>query len=298
MRAADIKIRISACILVVGMCLGAALTLLLWLGAPAWLYQALRWIGWAGVTILGGRLVLRASRHRAVALLAVAAAVSVIYLFPQVLGPGCGGLPRAFALDEDCRFKCTKWSPCPSGHCCDDGKIVCTVEDEPPPLVPPSISASLNCTQWGGNGWCVGDETLELSASDPQGQSVLISGDVAGNTFACPSGNTCPVPLQNGSGAIHYKVTSATALTASGSTIWSLDNDTPAIHGNLSGSSGTNGWFLSNVLISASADDPTSGVAALEYSFDGINWIAYTAPVEISDGRYTVYFRATDNAGN
>jgi len=69
----------------------------------------------------------------------------------------------------------------------------------------------------------------------------------------------------------------------------------------LSGTSGNNGWFKSDVEVTLVATDNEggSGVARTEYSFDGLNWNPYTAPFVVStEGTTTVYYRSTDNAGN
>jgi hypothetical protein len=63
---------------------------------------------------------------------------------------------------------------------------------------------------------------------------------------------------------------------------------------------GSNGWYTSDVTVSLTVYDNVSGVAKTEYSLDGgTAWQTYTAPVTFSqDGRYTVSYRSTDNAGN
>jgi hypothetical protein len=165
---------------------------------------------------------------------------------------------------------------------------------------PPSISGRVICDQWGQNGWCVGnEETLSLTASDPQSEAVQISGSVAGNPFTCPKRQTsCSFPLPNGSGTIKYMVRSVTTLTDAGSTSWALDNTAPQINGSLNGTPGNNNWFISNTTVSASAVDGTSGLAVFEYSLDNAAYTAYTAPISFSDGAHTLAFRAVDLAGN
>ncbi len=69
----------------------------------------------------------------------------------------------------------------------------------------------------------------------------------------------------------------------------------------LSGSLGNNGWYNSNVQVTLTATDNIggSGVNKIEYSFDDVIWIKYTAPLNISnEGIKTVYYRSTDNASN
>ena len=67
----------------------------------------------------------------------------------------------------------------------------------------PSVSSDLNCSAWGNNNWCVGSLSLGLTATEPQGLDVLISGDVDGTVFACQTGTgstSCSIPLPEGQG--------------------------------------------------------------------------------------------------
>jgi hypothetical protein len=68
----------------------------------------------------------------------------------------------------------------------------------------------------------------------------------------------------------------------------------------LAGTEGNNGWYVSDVQVSLSAEDECgSGEKVIEYSFDNTNWSTYTVPVPVAvEGETTVYYRSTDNAGN
>ena len=134
------------------------------------------------------------------------------------------------------------------------------------PADPPSIDAELTCDLWGDNSWCAGSLILDLTAVEPQGQDVMISGEVDGTTFAClasPATSTCSVPLPEGSGSASFTATSASGLTASGSSPYQHDSVQPQIDGWLNGTNGNNGWFVSSIDINASASDPApaSGMA-------------------------------------
>ena len=231
-------------------------------------------------------------------------------LIPAV--PGAGAQCAA-----ECEVTvCLDWDPNPCGThewdigCCleygtecDPG---CSVDPDPgdgggggPSYQPPTISHVLNCSNSGVNGWCVGSLTLDLSASDPQGQTIIISGDIAGTPFACPNGQTtCPVPLPEGTGTANYRVDSATGLSAAGSTTYQLDATTPQINGNISGSIGTFDWFVTQAVSSASASDSLSGIASFEVSVDAAPYTNYQSPITFSDGVHTIQYRAYDNAGN
>lgn len=163
---------------------------------------------------------------------------------------------------------------------------------------PPTISHVLTCSNTGNNGWCIGTLNLDLTASDPQGQTLVISGTVNGVAFACPSGQTtCSIPLPEAAGTATYKVDSATGLSASGSTSYQLDVTTPQIDGSINGSSGNSGWYTSQTSVSALASDALSGLASFEVNADNAGWASYS-DTTFTDGMHTIQFRAIDNAGN
>ncbi len=172
---------------------------------------------------------------------------------------------------------------------------------------PPTISHVLTCTQNGSNGWCMGNLSLDLTASDPQGSQVVISGDVNPSTgsgqvvaFACPAGNTtCSVPLPEGAGNINYRVDAATTgLSAAGTTTYLLDSSTPQLNGSVSGVAGTGGWYKSNVSLTVAASDAVSGIASTIVAVDSDPQTAYSTPIVLTDGIHTVTLSATDNAGH
>jgi len=205
---------------------------------------------------------------------------------------------------------CVDWDPNPCGTnpwdigCCLAYATECDpgCDVEPPPLdnQPPAISHILNCTQNGSNGWCIGNLSLDLTASDPQGSQVVISGDVNGTAFVCPTGNTtCSVPLPEGAGSTNYKVdASSTGLFATGATNYLLDSSTPQLNGSVSGVVGTNNWYKSNVTLSVVSSDLISGIMSATVSVDGGAPTAYSTPIVLTDGIHTVTLLATDNAGH
>ncbi len=165
---------------------------------------------------------------------------------------------------------------------------------------PPAISHVLTCTQPGANGWCMGNLSLDLTASDPQGSQVIISGDVNGIAFACPVGaTTCAIPLSEGAGNANYRADAATTgLFATGTTTYLLDSSTPQLNGSVSGVVGTGGWYKSNVTLSVISSDLVSGIASTTVTVDGGPQTVYSAPIVLTDGVHTVALSATDNAGH
>ena len=259
-------------------------------------------------------------------ILAAASLIVLYHLSPLAPAWKCFGkqlyVGTANAAGKNCKTVCTNnklkpcggWSSCwnknvscsssgidqdgrPCQGCCFSCNVVC--DPEPDPDRPPTISGSINCSQWGSNGWCVGNELLNLTASDPQGYTLTITGKIGGTPFTCAAGNTCSKPLPDGNGTINYTVTaSQSGKSASGSTAWKRDTTPPAVAQLIPSPTGSNGWFNTvPVIISAGGSDAMSGLASAQVSANGGGvWQSNTSLD--SDGVYTVDFKAVDNAGN
>jgi hypothetical protein len=205
-------------------------------------------------------------------------------LYPEGAFASCG----AGGTGTNCQTGC-----CSAGAC-----VVCPPREEEDR--PPNITATLNCPQPGMNGWCLGSLSIDLSAADPQGYSVLISGTFAGNPFACPVGNTtCSIPVTaEGEGTITYRVDSSSGLFNSEATSYKLDLTTPELNGSISGATGNNNWYRSNAILEIGASDPISGIASITTTVDGVGPSAYTSPITLTDGIHSVLITASDQAGN
>jgi hypothetical protein len=164
----------------------------------------------------------------------------------------------------------------------------------PTPL-PPVITGQVVCDLWGDALWCRGDEVLELFASDPQGYAVTIQGDLNGEPFTC--GSSCSLSLPEGVGTANYTAISESGRTASGSSTWQRDGTPPTINWVLPLVDGRNGWYVSQVEVSATASDGISGLYSLEGSPDGGGtWSNF--PFQLSDGTHEIQAHARDAAGN
>jgi len=169
-----------------------------------------------------------------------------------------------------------------------------TPSPTPTPL-PPQIIGVVVCDLWGDAGWCRGNETLKLTASDPQGFDVTITGDLNGEPFTC--GSSCELPLPEGTGTVDYTVTSTSGRTASGSSTWQRDGTPPDLAIILPPVDGRNGWYVSDVDLSATATDAISGLASLLISTDGgTSWV--TPPIHFTDGSHAALIHTRDVAGN
>jgi len=161
--------------------------------------------------------------------------------------------------------------------------------------LPPQITGVVVCDLWGDAGWCRGDETLELTTSDPQGFDVTITGDLNGEPFTC--GIACNLPLPEGAGSANYLAASASGRTAGGTSTWKRDGTAPDILIDLPLPDGSNDWYVSQVDLSATGEDSMSGIQSLEGSIDeGSNWIPL--PIHFGDGVHHVLILARDMAGN
>jgi len=184
--------------------------------------------------------------------------------------------------------------------CCFSCDVVCEPDPDPTPTYnPPTITASLSCPVPGSNGWCKANETITMTASDPQGFALTISGTIGGTSFTCATGPSCTKYLPAGSGTVIYTVTAATSgLTASGSTTWKLDTTYPTATISIPSPTGLNGWFKTlPVVVSVSGSDTYSGLAVARLSTDGVTWQSSSTTFS-SEGKYVVWYGADDLAGN
>jgi hypothetical protein len=134
-----------------------------------------------------------------------------------------------------------------------------------------------------------------LTTSDPQGFDVTISGDLNGVPFSC--GSPCSVPLPQGIGTANYTAISTSGRTASGSSTWQRDVTPPILNIVTPPVDGHNGWYISELDLTANASDAISGLDSVAGSLDeGATWNSF--PIHLSDGVFSVAARARDIAGN
>jgi hypothetical protein len=141
----------------------------------------------------------------------------------------------------------------------------------------------------GQNGWYVTPPTISLTASDATSGLASSVFDGGGSTF---------VPVEG------TQVISAIAKDNAGNTTnisqtVKVDTTPPTLDLSISASKiGLEGWYISDVTVSSSTSDFTSGIALTEYRLDDGNWQRGDQLTVSADGFHTVDFRTTDRAGN
>src|SRR5439155_4907 len=109
---------------------------------------------------------------------------------------------------------------------------------------------------------------------------------------------TGPVTLMDGRHLVDYYAVNNAGLSEASHTVAILvDTVPPTTVISLSGTFGANGWYTSNVTVSLTATDATSGVANVSYRIDDGPWLAYAGPFALDEGSHVVDYFSSDVAG-
>lgn len=147
----------------------------------------------------------------------------------------------------------------------------------------------------GSNGWYLSDVTIKATASDATSGKALLMANLDGTWIPY----TNPFVLSDGLHTIQLRAfDNAGNVTTTTPQIFQVDTTGPAISPTVSGASGSNGWYTSNVEVNASTTDTMSGPGVMKASVDGGAWKNYSAPITLSDGLHIIQFQAADIAGN
>ncbi|MEM2900001.1 MAG: DNRLRE domain-containing protein, partial [Thermoplasmata archaeon] len=169
----------------------------------------------------------------------------------------------------------------------------------------PICSASIISGTMGTNGWYVSDVTLRITASDAtSGVDTIYYGE----EFEPPNsyqGTTYDYIINtNGNHRIAYWATDKAGYQCLEQCIdIKIDKTIPTCTATVtSGTLGTNGWYVSNVVLNISGTDTYSGIKGIYYGTTPTpsNFYAgssYNYAVN-TDGTFTIYYRVIDNAGN
>ncbi len=157
--------------------------------------------------------------------------------------------------------------------------------------IPPTLGLDINASN-GTNGWYVSQASVTATGSDST--SGLSSVFLSANNGPWETSTT----LNEGVHNIDVQAEDNAGNTSNTSSIISIDTTTPSIDLSVNGTTGNNGWYISNIEVTASATDATSGINTFEVSSDGNAYLDYTSPITLSDGYHTIQYKAVDNAGN
>jgi len=166
--------------------------------------------------------------------------------------------------------------------------------------IPPETTASITGTM-GYNDWYVSAVTMTLTAVDPA-PSI---GGVNATYYSVNNGTytryTAPVTFStDGEYYIsYYSVDSSGNQEIPKSTCFKIDLTPPTTAYTLTGTTGENGWYVSDVICELTGADSTSGMYKIYYTLDGGVETEYTSQLVVTgDGTHTITYYGVDNAGN
>ncbi|MBE3120841.1 MAG: right-handed parallel beta-helix repeat-containing protein [Thermoplasmata archaeon] len=150
----------------------------------------------------------------------------------------------------------------------------------------------------GGNNWYKSNVNVTLSATD------TLSG-IESTWYKVDAGYWTIYTVQftvsgNGMHTVqYYSFDLAGNQEAAKSVSFKIDTAAPTTTHTLQGLLGSQGWYVTNVTVTLSASDATSGVNYTKYKLNTGNWIVYTGSfVVTTNGNYTLYYCSVDFAGN
>jgi len=110
---------------------------------------------------------------------------------------------------------------------------------------------------------------------------------------------TEPLTLADGTHQLSFWAQDEAGSVTQVDRTYQVDTRAPQIAGSLSGITGMNGWYTSEVTLSASASDPVpgSGLDTFTYTLDSVGEIPYTEQLNLSNGQHAVQLKAQDRAG-
>ncbi|ANW17262.1 OmpL47-type beta-barrel domain-containing protein [Streptomyces clavuligerus] len=178
----------------------------------------------------------------------------------------------------------------------------------PPPsddTVPPQTSATVGGQQ-DGQGRYLDMATVTVTASDTGSGVNTIEYALGADGAWQPY--TAPVMVHRlGAHTVRYRATDRAGNAAAARSVEftvvatpAPDREPPVTAAEVTGQQNADGAYITSARVAVAATDAGgSGVAKVEYSFDGGPYLEYTAPLTVDRvGFHTVLHRATDRAGN
>jgi len=167
------------------------------------------------------------------------------------------------------------------------GGSVSVSVDTVPPMITPSLSGTA-----GSNGWMISTGTVSAGVSD------VTSGVSGGADVSLDGGSSwqgAPVSLGDGIYSMIFRAFDVAGNEGNASLDASIDTTDPDLSFVFNGTPGMNNWYVSDVIVSASASDALSGVDTSEVRANEGAWVPQQT---LSTGVHDLEARARDLAGN
>lgn len=165
---------------------------------------------------------------------------------------------------------------------------VTVLVDTVPPVITPAVSGTS-----GSNGWLVSPGTVSATSNDATSG---VNGEAEVSFNGGSTWQSTPVALNDGKYTMTFRAFDVAGNQGSAALNASIDTTAPTLNFVYTGIPGANGWYVSDVKVSTSASDSTSGVDVSELRMDGGSWSSL--PQTLSDGIYSLDAHAEDMAGN
>lgn len=153
--------------------------------------------------------------------------------------------------------------------------------DKTPPVITGAALTSPN-----GNGWYSSDVVINFSATDTLSGIDTLTPDTAISAEGASL---------SAAGTATDKAGNSASFTVTGINI---DRAPPATEISLTGTAGSNNWYISTVNATLRATDDVSGVSATYYSIDGGEYSSGTSFSVPGEGRHNISYYSVDSAGN
>ena len=120
------------------------------------------------------------------------------------------------------------------------------------------------------------------------GDNTTGSGEVVQHTYS-----------KDGIYTVTLNVTDDFGASDTDTCVVTTDTHPPVTTANITGSTGSNGWYIGNVTVKLQASDSLSGVDSTYYKLDNGSWIKYSSQFVISsEGIHSLEYYSKDKAGN